>query len=131
MTKASLATWLELLSHSGFVILSTFVIRISSLSRASSRRLLQTYERPSLRDSNAAEEPRLHRPPSAVRPSGPGPVPAVLLQETAPPSAVLLRRTGRGGAHARVWSDDFPLSQARKVESLFRHATARRPGRSA
>ena len=61
MTKASLATWLELLSHSGFVILSTFVIRISSLSRASSRRLLQICERLSFRFAPTAEEPGFHR----------------------------------------------------------------------
>src|SRR2546426_670724 len=46
---------------SGFGFLSDFVLRISSLSRASSRRLLQSYERPEIRFSPIAEEPWLHR----------------------------------------------------------------------
>src|ERR1041384_989426 len=48
--------------HSSFVILSTFVIRVSSLSRASSRRLLRTYERSEIRLPPTAEDPRFpHR----------------------------------------------------------------------
>src|SRR6185503_7761319 len=60
----------SLFGHSSFVILSTFVIRISSLSRASLRRLLQVYERPQIRLPPIGEEPRLHRGGRGV--AGPG-----------------------------------------------------------
>src|SRR5205823_8980253 len=46
---------------SGFGLLSDFVIRISSVSSASSRRLPPNYERFEIRLPPVAEEPRLHR----------------------------------------------------------------------
>src|ERR1041385_6582826 len=46
--------------HSSFVILSTFVIRVSSLSGASLLWLLQVYERLEIRLPPTAEEPRFH-----------------------------------------------------------------------
>src|SRR6266567_3377868 len=61
MTNAEPPAERESIRNSCFVILSTFVIRISSFSRAFSRWLLQTYERPPLRLPPTGEEPRLHR----------------------------------------------------------------------
>src|SRR5436190_10103512 len=61
MRKAEHAAGREPVRHSGFVILWSFVIGISSLSRASLRRLLQGYERSKIRHPPIAEEPRLHR----------------------------------------------------------------------
>src|SRR6266566_9601527 len=55
---------------SGFELLSDFVIRISSFSSASSRRLLPNYERFEIRLPPVAEEPRLHRRGGAH--AGPG-----------------------------------------------------------
>src|SRR5207247_5266657 len=52
---------MTIFDYSNFVILSTFVIRISSLSRPCSRQLLQNYERPSLRLPQVAEDSWLHR----------------------------------------------------------------------
>src|SRR5438445_251634 len=51
----------RLVGISGFGLLSDFVIRISSLSRASSYPLLLNYERFEIRLPPTAEEPRLHR----------------------------------------------------------------------
>src|ERR1051326_3516665 len=47
--------------RSRFVIISTFVIRISSFSMASLRGLLRNYERPQIRLPPIAEKPRLRR----------------------------------------------------------------------
>src|SRR6266404_73539 len=59
MTKAARVHEPQLFGHLGFVILSTFLIRNSSLARASARRLLQFYERSEIRLPPTAEEPRL------------------------------------------------------------------------
>src|SRR6266704_2792991 len=51
----------RLVGISGFGLLSDFVIRISSLSRASSHPLLLNYERFEIRLPATAEESRFHR----------------------------------------------------------------------